>query len=115
MNTNQLSATENGALQLRSTGNACLDLFAEIASARNMVQESPEALEGLFLEAYAADAATAVSILFWCRSVRSGAGERSVFLHLLELLPLELPELQPELLHVLVLLPVLLRFRFLLL
>ena len=84
--------TENGALQLRSTGSACLDLFAEIASARNMVQESPEALEGLFLEAYAADAVTAVAILFWCRSVRSGAGERSVFLHLLELLW----ELSPE-------------------
>lgn len=84
--------TENGALQLRSTGSACLDLFAEIASARNMVQESPEALEGLFLEAYAADAVTAVSILFWCRSIRSGAGERSVFLHLLELLW----ELSPE-------------------
>lgn len=84
--------TENGALQLRSTGSACLDLFAEIASARNMVQESPEALEGLFLEAYAADAATTVSILFWCRSIRSGAGERSVFLHLLELLW----ELSPE-------------------
>lgn len=78
--------TENGALQLRSTGSACLDLFAEIGSARNMVQESPEALEGLFLEAYAADAVTAVSILFWCRSIRSGAGERDVFLHLLELL-----------------------------
>ena len=84
--------TENGALQLRSTGSACLDLFAEIASARNMVQESPEAVEGLFLEAYAADAVTAVSILFWCRSIRSGAGERSVFLHLLRVLW----ELSPE-------------------
>lgn len=84
--------TENGALQLRSTGSACLDLFAEIASARNMVQESPEALEGLFLEAYAADAATTVSILFWSRAIRSGAGERDVFLHLLELLW----ELSPE-------------------
>lgn len=84
--TGVFTRTENGALQLRSTGNACLDLFAEIASARNMVQESPEALEGLFLEAYAEEAATAVSILFWSRSVRSGAGERSVFLHLLELL-----------------------------
>lgn len=78
--------TENGALQLRSTGNVCLDLFAEIGSARNMVQEATEALEGLFLEAYAADAATTVSILFWCRAIRSGAGERDVFLHLLELL-----------------------------
>lgn len=86
MNTNQWTATENGALQLRSTGNACLDLFAEIASARNMVSEAPEGLEGLFLEAYAADAATTVSILFWCRAVRSGAGERKVFLHLLALL-----------------------------
>ncbi|MBQ8516746.1 MAG: DUF2828 family protein [Akkermansia sp.] len=84
--------TENGALQLRSTGNACLDLFAEIGSARNMVCEAPEALEGLFLEAYAHDAATAVAILFWSRSVRSGAGEREVFLHLLSILW----ELSPE-------------------
>lgn len=78
--------TENGALQLRSSGSACLDLFAEIGSARNMVCEAPAALEGLFLEAYAEDAATAVSILFWSRAVRSGAGERAVFLHLLRVL-----------------------------
>ncbi len=78
--------TENGALQLRSSGCACLDLFAEVGSARNMVREAPRALEGLFLEAYAEDAATAVSILFWCRSVRSGAGERDVFFHLLGVL-----------------------------
>ncbi len=78
--------TENGALQLRSSGNACLDLFAEVGSARNMVQEAPEALEGLFLEAYAEDAATAVTVLFWSRSVRRGAGERAVFFHLLGVL-----------------------------
>ena len=78
--------TENGAVQLRSCGNACVDLFAEVGSARNMVREAPEALEGLFLEAYAADAATAAAIVFWSRAVRSGAGEREVFLHLLGVL-----------------------------
>lgn len=78
--------TENGALQLRSSGSACLDLFAEVGSARNMVREAPQALEGLFLEAYAEDAATAAAVLFWSRSVRSGAGERDVFFHLLGVL-----------------------------
>lgn len=78
--------TENGALLLRSSGSACLDLFAEVGSARNMVREAPQALEGLFLEAYAEDAATAAAVLFWSRSVRSGTGERDVFFHLLGVL-----------------------------
>ena len=84
--------TENGALQLRSSGSACTDLFAEVGSARNMVQEAPEVLEGMLVQAYAEDAATAAAIVFWCRSVRSGAGERAVFLHLLRVLW----ELSPE-------------------
>ena len=78
--------TENGAVQLRSSGSACLDLFAEVGSARNMLHEAPEVLEGMLVQAYAEDAATAAAIVFWCRSVRSGAGERTVFLYLLRVL-----------------------------
>lgn len=78
MNSN-LTRTENGALQLRSSGNYCLDLFHEIGSARNMSMATPTRLEDLFLNAYAEDPAKAVAILYWVRAIREGAGERNVF------------------------------------
>ncbi len=91
MNTN-LTQTENGALQLRSTGNACLDLFAEAGSARGISFSNPQRLEDMFLAAYAEDPATATLILYWLRAVREGAGERNVF-HVLHKL---LATLSPE-------------------
>ncbi len=91
MNTN-LTQTENGALQLRSTGNACLDLFAEAGSARTLSFNKPQRLEDMFLAAYAEDPATATLILYWLRAVRLGAGERNVF-HVLHKL---LSTLSPE-------------------
>ena len=75
---NTFTSTENGATQLRSSGNACLDLFAEVGSARNMAIDKPNVLQGLFLEAYKANPATAFCIALWARSVRLGAGERAV-------------------------------------
>lgn len=75
---NTFTYTENGATQLRSSGNACLDLFAEVGSARNMAIDKPNVLQGLFLEAYKANPATAFCIALWARSVRLGAGERAV-------------------------------------
>ncbi len=78
MNTN-LTRTENGALQLRSSGNACLDLFAEAGSARALSFENPQALEDMFLAAYAEDPQTTTLILYWLRAAREGAGERNVF------------------------------------
>ncbi len=78
MNTN-LTQTENGALQLRSSGSACLDLFAEAGSARGISFSNPQALENMFLAAYAEDPATATLLLYWLRAVREGAGERNVF------------------------------------
>ncbi len=74
-----LTYTENGALQLRTTGRACLDLFAEAGSARELSKTNPERLEDMFLAAYAQDPQTATLILYWLRAVRDGAGERHVF------------------------------------
>lgn len=70
--------TENGATQLRTTGKACLDLFAEVGSARNMALDAPDVLQGMFLEAWKSDPTTAFCIALWARSVRLGAGERAV-------------------------------------
>ncbi len=77
--TTTLTQTENGALQLRSSGSACLDFFAEAGSARALSKTNPQLLEDMFLAAYAEDPATATLILYWLRAVRLGAGERNVF------------------------------------
>ncbi len=77
--TNTLTRTENGALQLRSSGCTCLDFFAEAGSARALSQTNPQRLEDMFLAAYAEDPQTATLILYWLRAVRLGAGERNVF------------------------------------
>lgn len=74
-----LTTTENGALQLRSSGNKCLDLFAEVGSARNLCKTNQRVVEHMFIDAYCEDPATAVAILYWARAARGGAGERDVF------------------------------------
>ncbi len=68
--------TENGAATLRSTGSACLDLFASIGALRGA---SDGELETRFLRAYAENPDLAMKILFYARDVRGGLGERRVF------------------------------------
>lgn len=68
--------TENGAVSLRSTGSACLDLFDTIGALRN---ESEDEIVRRFLRAWAEDHDTALKILFYARDVRGGLGERRVF------------------------------------
>ncbi len=87
-----LTRTENGALQLKSSGSACLDFFAEAGSARELSRNTPQVLEDMYLAAYAQDPQTAILILYWLRAARLGAGERNSF-HLLHKL---LYELCPE-------------------
>lgn len=77
--------TENGATQLRSSGHKCLDFFAEAGSARRMAKHSPESLLNLFKNALAEDTTKAMSIMFWLRAIKEGAGERRVFDVLLKL------------------------------
>ena len=75
----KFTLTENGALQLRTSGSRLLDLFAEVASARLIARNNPKALLGLFANALAENPKRAMAIMFWVRAVRLGAGERDVF------------------------------------
>lgn len=68
--------TENGAVTNRSTGKACLDLFATIGALRH---QSDQEITTRFLRAYAEDPDVAMKILFFARDVRGGLGERRVF------------------------------------
>ena len=68
--------TENGAVALNTTGDACLDLFGCIGALR----EADEArIERLFAEAYGEDALFATKLAFYGRDVRGGLGERRTF------------------------------------
>ncbi len=68
--------TENGAVALNSTGDACLDLFSTIGSLR---QADDDRIYTLFEEAFAENPLFAVKIVFYARDIRNGLGERSVF------------------------------------
>ena len=68
--------TENGAVTNRTTGKACLDLFATIGALRHA---DAQEICGRFLKAYAEDPDLAMKILFYARDVRGGLGERRVF------------------------------------
>ncbi|MBO5435433.1 DUF2828 family protein [bacterium] len=72
--------TENGAVALSSTYDACLDLFGTIGALRNADEDR---INRLFADAYAQDPLLATKTLFYGRDVRGGLGERSVFRNLL--------------------------------
>lgn len=84
--------TENGAIQFNTTGNSCLDLFASIGSCREMAMNNPDILLKKFYEAFAVNPICAVSIVFWARAIREGAGERKVFEVIIE----DLCKTQPQ-------------------
>lgn len=81
--------TENGAMALESTENACLDLFASIGSLR---EADTGRVERLFTDAYAEDPLTAVKIAFYGRDIREGLGERASFRTLLSYMGQHMPE-----------------------
>ena len=68
--------TENGAVALNTTGDACLDLFGTIGSLRNTTDSR---IETLFAEAYKANPLFATKIAFYARDIRGGLGERKTF------------------------------------
>ena len=81
--------TENGAVALNTTGNACLDLFGCIGALR----EADEArIERLFAEAYGEDALFAMKLAFYSLDVRGGLGERRTFRVLLRYMAQSHPE-----------------------
>lgn len=73
---NNLTRTENGAVAIRSTGDACLDLFGTIGSLR---EADETRICRLFAEAYKENPLMATKIVFYGRDVRGGLGERETF------------------------------------
>ncbi len=81
--------TENGAVALSTTGNACLDLF----SVAGALREAEDArVEALFAEAYKENPLLATKIVFYARDIREGLGERKTFRTLLRYMAGKHPE-----------------------
>lgn len=93
-NETKWTRTENGAVALKTTDDALLDLFGTIGALR----EADEArITSLFEEAYQANPLYATKILFYARDIRGdeetqGLGERRVFRIILKYCALHHPE-----------------------
>lgn len=72
----RFTKTENGAVAINTTGDACLDLFGTIGSLRNA---EPTRIYTLFEEAYKEDPVLATKCVFYGRDIREGLGERKTF------------------------------------
>lgn len=68
--------TENGAVALNSTMDACLDAFGSLGAMKNF---NEQAIINTFKKAFLEDKATAMKILFYMRDARGGQGMRRVF------------------------------------
>ena len=93
-NTTKWTRTENGAVALNTTSDACLDLFGTIGSLRTANETR---ITSLFEEAYKEDPLIATRILFYARDIRgdkdtSGLGERRTFRIILKYCALHHPE-----------------------
>ena len=87
--------TENGAVALNTTGNACLDLFGTIGALRDADHLR---IARMFEDAYKEDPLLATKIAFYARDIREGLGERRVFRNIINYLARKHPEaLRPNL------------------
>lgn len=77
MSYQNLTQTTNGMTAVKSSFNACVDLFAQIGSSRG------RDITPAFVKAVREDRNIAFRILQWARDVRGGAGERDTFRNLL--------------------------------
>lgn len=73
---NNFTTTENGAVALKSTNSALVDLFGSIGSLRT--RDNTE-IERLFSHAYTEDPLLATKMAFYTRNIRGGLGERRTF------------------------------------
>ena len=93
-NEQKWTRTENGAVALNTTSDACLDLFGTIGSLR---EANETRITSLFEEAYKENPLLATKILFYARDIRgdketTGLGERRVFRTILKYAALHHPE-----------------------
>lgn len=82
--------TDNGAVCLNTTGNACVDMFGRAGSMRGASED--DRVE-LFVRAFNEDALTAVKLLFYTRDIRGGYGERDTFNDMFEALANKHPDI----------------------
>lgn len=82
--------TENGAVALKSTGNAVLDAFGKLGAMKN---SSAEDILNTFYLAFAEDQDLAMKLLFYIRDIRGGQGMRRVFRVIVRHLALTHPKL----------------------
>ena len=75
MQTND-ALTLNGATTNSTSSKKCVDLFFIAGASRTM---SEEQITTMWFQAFNEDMLTALTILFWARDVRGGAGERRFF------------------------------------
>ena len=91
---NKTTVTENGSLSLKSTLSPLLDFFSKSGALR---ENHKEALR-LFMKAFYENRLFAKKLLFYCRDVRKGQGERSIFRYIINHLAKTYPaELEPNL------------------
>ena len=83
------SQTENGMTTNSTSLNSCVDLFFKIGALRG---EDKKRKISAFSKAFGEDPLTAMKILFWCRDIRGGAGERNTFREILTYLAKNKPE-----------------------
>jgi len=70
---NQEARTTNGMKALKSTANACVDLFYNIGASRG------KNIIPAFTAAYVENPDLALRIVQWARDARGGSGERELF------------------------------------
>lgn len=75
-NEDNFTTTENGAVALKSTKNACLDAFSTLPAAKVAPEDY---IIRYFSKAFSEDRALAMRILFYVRDIRGGQGMRRVF------------------------------------
>jgi len=73
---NNYTYTENGAVALKSTGNAVLDAFGSLGA---MKDRSAEDILNTFYRAFNEDRQLSMKLLFYIRDIRGGQGMRRVF------------------------------------
>ena len=90
---NQTARTQNGMKALKSTGDACTNLFFNIGAMRG---KDPIPA---FVAAYAENPEYATRIALWARDARSGAGERKIFRDILAFLSKNEPQVAERILN----------------
>ena len=81
--------TENGAVALNTTSNACLDFFSTVGALRSA---DSVRIERLFAEAFKENPLLATRTAFYARDVREGLGERETFRIILRYMAEKHPE-----------------------